>query len=260
MTASEALPWICRFAGVAFALRGLEVLLIARRQAWRSLWSDELLADEWRRGLPLPLAFARAIFSIRTLPAIAALQVVCAVILAVGMSGAAAAALFLTHLLIAIRFRGAYNGGSDMMGFVVLSSLLIALVPSDSRAPLWGAVYLGLHGLWSYLKAGLVKVREADWRAGRALPVFLARSIRPGARATASALANNPGLARLGAWLVLSFELSAPLWLVLDRALAPAFALAVLFHLVNAATFGLHHFFWIWLACWPGIAVLAALV
>lgn len=132
--------------------------------------------------------------------------------------------LLLITILTAVRFGGTLNGGSDYMTVVALSSLLVP----------WGQTYLAVQLTLSYFVAGLVKLRQPDWRNGKALT-----------RLT--------GLSALLAWPVLLWECTFPLaWL--NHTLCLAYlGIGVVFHLANAKLLGLNRFFWIWLAAYPSL-------
>jgi hypothetical protein len=52
---------------------------------------------------------------------------------------------------------------------------------------------------------------------------------------------------------VILFELAFPLTLLSQEALIAGLVIAAVFHLANAALFGLNRFFWTWLAVYPAI-------
>jgi hypothetical protein len=57
------------------------------------------------------------------------------------------------------------------------------------------------------------------------------------------------------AWIVIGFEMSAPLALFVPLHLVLVFAFAgVTFHVVNALLMGLHNFVWAFLAAYPCLA------
>jgi hypothetical protein len=132
--------------------------------------------------------------------------------------------LLLTTIYTAMRFGGTLNGGSDYMTVVVLSSKLVP----------WGEVYLAVQLTLSYFVAGLVKVRQKEWRDGSALTT----------------------LTGLPAWMarpVLLWECTFPVvWLNHNLCLI-YLAIGLVFHLVNARVLGLNRFFWIWLAAYPSL-------
>lgn len=132
--------------------------------------------------------------------------------------------LLFTTIFTAVRFGGTLNGGSDYMTVVALSSLLVP----------WGRLYLAVQLTLSYFVAGLVKLRQPDWRNG-------------------SALTRLTGLPSGLAWPLLLWECTFPLaWC--NHSLCLAYlAVGAVFHLVNSKILGLNRFFWIWLAAYPSL-------
>jgi hypothetical protein len=162
------------------------------------------------------------------------------------------AALALTSLPVLHRFQGPYNGGSDRMGLLALWCLTLSeLLP----VPAWREIafgYLGAQLVLSYFISGYVKLKNPDWRSGRALAQVFAFSAYPVAEDLRS-LAARPRLLAAMSWAVMLFEAAFPLSLAAQPALIAALAVAALFHLANACLFGLNRFFWTWLAVYPAL-------
>jgi hypothetical protein len=85
--------------------------------------------------------------------------------------------LFLGNVLILIRWRGAFNGGSDFLTLAVLTGLLVAYAVAawgdtglGMKAGLW---YIGIQSVTSYFMSGAVKILQPEWRSGRAMTIFL---------------------------------------------------------------------------------------
>ena len=89
------------------------------------------------------------------------------------------AALFVLGLAALVRFDGAYNGGSDRLGLLLLTCLLVARALPNS---LWAQVamgYLAVQLLLSYFSAGWVKLLNPEWLRGRALRDVFMFSVYP---------------------------------------------------------------------------------
>lgn len=171
---------------------------------------------------------------------------------------AVAGTLLLTQVAVSVRFGGSFNGGSDGMSLVVLLGLFVAALPFE-RAGVVGLGYIAAQATLSYLIAGLVKLRERDWRSGRALTAFLGArryGIDPRLRRSLS----RPGMARVASWAVILFECAFPLALSDPRAMCVATLVGLLFHLGNWWVFGLNRFVWAWLATYPALIFVAGLV
>ncbi len=160
-------------------------------------------------------------------------------------------ALFFTHLGMCVRFRGSFNGGSDMMTFVVLSGVLLGLFLPNVNSLKLGLSYIAIHTLYSYFKAGLVKSIRPEWRDGKAVPEFLQNSLLSDARRFGIYLSQTKHLSRMIGIFAVSFELSFPLILFFPKLVWIYFICALVFHFLIYLAFGLNRFFWIWLSAWP---------
>jgi hypothetical protein len=169
-----------------------------------------------------------------------------------------AAALLLTQLAISVRFGGSFNGGSDGMSLVVLLGLFVAALPFES-AGIVGLGYIAAQSTLSYLIAGLVKIREPDWRSGRALTAFL-HARRYGVDPQIRAWLAQPTLARALSWAVMLFECAFPAALSSPTWMCVATGLGLAFHLGNWWVFGLNRFVWAWAATYPALVFAAGLV
>ena len=166
-------------------------------------------------------------------------------------------ALCALSILILHRFEGPYNGGADRMGLLVLFCLTLAeWLPRENWKEL-AFGYLGLQLTLSYFISGWVKIRNPDWRTGRALRDVFAFSAYPVAE-NMRALADRKTLLLVGSWLVITCELLFPFSLISYITLIPFLVLAASFHLSNAMVFGLNRFFPAWIAAYPAILWLQA--
>lgn len=160
--------------------------------------------------------------------------------------------LFINSLFILKRFRGPYNGGSDRMGLLILSSLcLIYFMPSS----LWQQyvfAYLAMQLILSYFLSGVFKVINPDWWSGKVLKGILEFSEFP-AHESLRRFAIMPRLLLFASWTVVLFELAFPMVLLSKIALIIVLGLAMVFHLVNTYVFGFNRFFWTWLAAYPSL-------
>lgn len=146
-------------------------------------------------------------------------------------------------------FKGPYNGGADKMVLLALTCLVAAhYLPNGDIA----LAYLAVQLVLSYVVSGWVKLKNPDWRSGRALAEVFALSAYPQSEHL-RALGTNLALMRAGSWAVIGFELAFPLALLTAPALYAALALAAVFHAVNAVLFGLNRFLWAWVAVFPAL-------
>lgn len=163
--------------------------------------------------------------------------------------------LFISQLSLFVRWRGAFNGGSDFLTLVALTGQILGswLEYLNSAEWAWraGLWYVSLQAITSYFISGWVKLLRAEWRRGEAMTIFLNAAIY-GPLAPAHPL-RKPLLARLGSWAFIGWECVFPLAL-LHPVLAVIFCgVAAVFHFLVFWFFGLNRFFWAWIAAFPAI-------
>ncbi len=157
------------------------------------------------------------------------------------------------------RFQGPYNGGSDRMGILVLTSLLLANWLPD---PFWQRAafgYLGVQLVLSYFISGWVKIVNPEWRSGQALLNVFEYSAYPVSE-NLRTWAQRPKTLLFMSWAVIVFELVFPLSFMHQWALFAALFVATAFHFSNACFFGLNRFFWVWISAYPSLIWLQARV
>jgi hypothetical protein len=140
--------------------------------------------------------------------------------------------LLLSTLLIGVRFRGSFNGGSDYMTTLTL----LAMTFQNEFVFL----YLGLQVILSYFLAGWHKLKNPHWRIGLSLKNILTLNL-------------PNGFYKMMAWAVILFELSFPFCLLGGYYLWTYLGLGILFHLTNVYTLGLNRFFWSWISAYPAV-------
>ncbi|PUE60897.1 hypothetical protein B9Z44_14235 [Limnohabitans curvus] len=238
----------------SLTIQTLEYLRMGKYTADDAFWSWPLQRAD------IPNAPVRALFDELFKPQMHQLHLVlrlCAVV-ALAVQGASLPLigfLFVGNLLILIRWRGAFNGGSDFMTLVVLTGLLIsqvvgALVNVELgwQAGFW---YIAIQAITSYFMSGAVKLLRSEWRNGSAMTIFLNGAIyRP---LSATHPLRNKWLAMLGSWGFIVWEILFPISLVDPRLAAVFCAVAALFHFLVFWFFGLNRFFWAWLCAFPAI-------
>ena len=171
--------------------------------------------------------------------------------LALALGGAnlgVALVLFGGQLLLLVRWRGAFNGGSDFMTLVTLTGILMAQVLAlfIDPAMAWaaGLGYVGIHTLSSYFVSGWVKVKRAEWRSGRALTVFLNSGLH--GPLPVDSVFRKPAVALVCSWAFILWEGVFPLVLFKPDWVWVFGGVALLFHFMVFWFFGLNRFFWAW--------------
>jgi hypothetical protein len=239
---------------LSLTIQTLEYLRMGKYTADDAFWSWQLQRAD------IPSATVRALLDVLFKPHMHQLHLVlrlcAAVLLAVqGASLQLIGFLFVGNLLILIRWRGAFNGGSDFLTLVVLTGLFISqVVGAFGNAELgWqaGFWYIAIQAITSYFMSGAVKLLRPEWRNGSAMTIFLNGAIYGPLSATHPL--RNKWLAMMGSWGFIVWEILFPFSL-LDPRLAVVFcAVAALFHFLVFWFFGLNRFFWAWLCSFPAI-------
>lgn len=243
----------CLFAW-SLAIQTVEYLRMRAATGEQGVWAWSLQRRD------IPIAWVRRILDRLFMPQVhqahLVLRLLAALVLGVqGGSLGLVGFLFLGNVLILIRWRGAFNGGSDFLTLVVLTGLLIAYAVDawgdgelGVKAGLW---YVGLQSLTSYFMSGAVKALQPEWRSGRAMTIFLNGAIY--GPLPAGHPLRHPTLALLGSWTFILWECAFPLAL-LNATVAVAFcAVATLFHVLVFWFFGLNRFLWAWMASFPAV-------
>ncbi len=238
----------------SLTIQTLEYLRMGKYTAEAGAWSWPLQRDD------IPNASVRVVLDVLFKPRVhqwhLLLRLLAAAVLAVqGASLPLIGFLFAGNLLILIRWRGAFNGGSDFMTLVVLTGLLISqVVGAFGHVQLgWqaGFWYIAIQSITSYFMSGAVKLLRREWRNGSAMTIFLNGAIYGPLSATHPL--RNKWLAMLGSWGFVVWEILFPLSLIDPRLAALLCAVAALFHLLVFWCFGLNRFFWAWLCSFPAI-------
>lgn len=158
--------------------------------------------------------------------------------------------MFVSHVLICLRFLGSFNGGSDFMILQVLAALCFqSIFPSQIKAAL---LYIAVQLSLSYFLAGVAKAKNADWLRGKALGGFILQSLYR-KHPDLILLAKKDGLLRLASYSVLSFELLFPAVWGAPQLAYIFLGVGAIFHIANFWIFGLNRFFFAWLSAYPAL-------
>jgi hypothetical protein len=152
-------------------------------------------------------------------------------------------------LLLLVRWRGAFNGGSDFMTLVTITGILIAQVLAlwAGQGMGWavGLSYIAIHTLSSYFVSGWIKLLQPEWRSGQALTVFLNGGIY--GPLPADSVFRRPKVAMGCSWAFILWEAVFPLGLLNPNGVLLFMVIAAVFHFLVFWFFGLNRFFWAWL-------------
>lgn len=250
---SMALRLTAMITGAAFSLQTLELLSIRDSAKDTGIWSWPSVRKDFEY-LPAPaLSALDTCLSYPGFVVLLVLRLCFSIWIAISIHPVALLGAFLTTLLIAVRWRGSFNGGSDFMNLIVLSALCIAAFfrsnASVAIACLW---YIAVQTCTSYFIAGIIKLKKKNWRSGKALSGFLSTTVYS-PDPMSSAIAGNPLVCALFSWAVMIFECAFPLALLSPSLCSIAISLALLFHLGNFYFFGLNRFVLSWAAAYPAL-------
>lgn len=256
-TAVRALECLC---AISLLIQTLEFLRLREATRKNGVWSwsiqhaDIAHAPAWLRRV------FDGIYRERTHHLHLLLRAGTAASLLAGSSPVSVVLLFTSTVLILIRWRGAFNGGSDFMTIVALTGMLIAHLASYAVGPVlaWkaGLWYITIHAMSSYFISGAIKLFSPAWRNGRALTFFLDGGLY-GPLAERS-LFRRPAIARACAWAFILWECSFPLAMAGPRCAIAACSVAAVFHFLVFRFFGLNRFFWAWVVSFPAIIYCSA--
>jgi hypothetical protein len=246
MTIAIAELWMARAASLATTIAALELIVMHRAVGETGVYRWSTLRCEVPSALRAP---AGLVFSTTGTWLVLLAQLAAALALPFTTCAVAPWIAFVTTLLIAMRFRGSYNGGSDSMLLVGL--LALAVARTDERLALAGLGYAAAQLVLSYTISGWAKLRDPQWRDGSALDV-LVRLPHYGVPPRWIRILTSRA-ARPASFAMLAFECAFPFALVDIRVCVVMLVIAAVFHLANAVVFGLNRFLWAWLAAFPAL-------
>jgi hypothetical protein len=261
LSAALAQHAVAVLLALALGLQSVELLSVRSDFAGNGVFVWGVLRSEFR-ALPRPLrALLDVLLNDRSFPALLALQLAFALALPWTTRPLVPLCLFVTALLVCVRFRGTYNGGSDAMTLVLVLGSVIArlgpeVAPGGQPSSVWqraGLGYIAAQLVLSYFLAGISKLRSSSWRRGLALPRLLRAHAYAVPVPMQDALTGSTR-ALLTSWLVMLFECLFPVapWLG-PAGCALVLTFGVAFHAFNAVALGLNRFLWAWLAAYPAL-------
>jgi hypothetical protein len=236
--------------GISLLIQVAEYLRIAQSSDPQGIWSWPVQRVDIPPQTVWVGRFLDVVFQPRPYRVQLWVRGLAAVVLIVqGASLGLALVLFVGTLLLLVRWRGAFNGGSDFMSLVTITGILIAQVVAlwADKGLGWavGLSYIAIHTLSSYFVSGWIKLLQPEWRSGRALTVFLNGGIY-GPLAPGSVF-RRPKVAMYCSWAFILWEAVFPLGLFNQNGALLFMAIAVVFHFLVFWFFGLNRFFWAWL-------------
>ncbi len=247
-----ALVWSERLLALAVLFQTLELLNL------RPIWSDTGI---WRwsqvrrdyEKVPVFLIKLLDFFLLQDhFHRLLQVRLLCSILIWIYPSALFTGVLFFSTWLIGVRWRGMFNGGSDSMTLLLALGLWVARLFQGNLLMVKAAfAYIAIHLTGSYLIAGMVKLRNLDWRSGKAIPLFFETPRYDSPPEWVRSMMNRPELSILISWVVILFEITFPLAWFSPIAFWTYFILAMIFHVSNFYVFGLNRFVFIWAAAYP---------
>jgi len=248
-----AIQWVQRFIAIAVIFQTIELLQIRTTFADNGVWSWNDLKKEFKIFSPFNQRMLDFFLNYRNFLCLLFVRLFMAICLLFFSNAFILAILLFSTIMIGLRWRGTFNGGSDYMTILVLSALTAESLSSHSYkislAVLW---YLSIQVCSSYFIAGLVKIRRQNWRNGTALRCFVASTIYREDELSRF-IKEKKGIAIVLSWLLFLFELGFPLALVSSDLSLVVILMAIFFHVGNFYIFGLNRFVFAWMACYPAL-------
>ncbi len=162
--------------------------------------------------------------------------------------------IFLSSILINLRFRGIFNGGSDYLAIMIQWVCLIGLFYPDTLFSKIGLLYLAVQVIYSYFIAGYIKIIKPTWRQGLALPALLNNSILNSGLSFSRFLKKHRRFSQIITFTFLIFEISFPIIIWRPELGIYFLAFGFIFHMLNFILLGLNRFSQMWtvsyLAVW----------
>lgn len=247
---------------LAFAVFWQTLELLILRPAWdrEGVWRIQDLLGDYDR---LP-KIARAELGVLFLPSVFLLVLwvrlaACVAVALFPLNAVLLGWIFLSTCIIAVRWRGTFNGGSDSItAWSALGLFLSAWVKAEPHLMKFGLGLIAVQLTASYFLAGFVKARNRQWWTGEALALFMATPGYDSAPERVRKWVIQPHRARLFSVGVIFFELAFPLAWRSPWVCAALLAVAFVFHLGNFLVFGLNRFVWAWLAAYPALFWIAS--
>jgi hypothetical protein len=249
MNGELVVRWLELLGGFSILLQCVEYWRIADSTdpdgvwAWRVQRADIPASPVWVRAL-LDMLYQPRLYRAQLL--LRGLAALC--LMVGGNQWWLAVGLFAGQLLLLVRWRGAFNGGSDFMTLITVTGLLIAQVVGLFAGAEMGwtvaLTYIGLQTLSSYFVSGWVKLKRPEWRNGQAMTVFLNSGLY--GPLPPDSVFRRPLVALLCSWAFILWEGLFPLVLLWPDGVGIFVLLAGVFHFLVFWFFGLNRFFWAW--------------
>jgi len=252
MESSDLIFLTSLLISLSLVFQSLELIILRKTFSEEGIWRWSSLKKEFQ-DIPLLSTFLNYALQYQCILFLLYLRIALSIILPLYNHYLILLSLLIIHILLCIRWRGSIYGGSDYMSIIILCALSISSFSNDS---IWMdtacLVYIGLQSILSYFISGIVKINKKNWRSGKALEGFLLSPSYIVPEKFKKFAFDKPIMISLS-WFIMLFEISFPLALFDPNLCLTYLSIAATFHLINVYIFGLNHFFFVWLASYPGI-------
>lgn len=259
ITLSEAVRLFECIGAISLLIQTIEFLNLSAQTGREGVWTWSVQRKDLAHANPVTQKIFDVLFEDGVLRAHLWLRLLLISSLFLGSSSGTSVLIFTSTVILLVRWRGAFNGGSDFMTLVFLTSLMIGnlAAPFLGTETAWTVAlwYVCVQSLTSYLLSGASKLLAGRWRDGQALTYFLDGGIHGPLRA--GSIYRNPRVAIGCSWAFMVWECTAPLVLISQQLASIWCAIAVAFHLLVFRFFGLNRFFWAWVTTLPAIVYCA---
>lgn len=251
-SAWRSFEWL---GAISLLVQTAEFLRLSRATSKAGVWSWAVQRDDLAHASPQLRKVADRLYADMAWRVLLWSRAAIAATLFVGGTPLSALFLFLSGIAVLIRWRGAFNGGSDFMTLVFSSALVVA----HCSAPVLGVELAFTAALWfaciqavtSYFISGAIKLASARWRSGEALTHFLDGGLY--GPLPPSSKFRRLEIAAACSWAFIFWEIAFPLALIAPEVAVVWCAVACVFHLLVFRYFGLNRFFWAWMTMFPAI-------
>ncbi|MBC7692031.1 MAG: HTTM domain-containing protein [Methylotenera sp.] len=249
----EALSWTQKLIGVAVFLQTIELLQLRSKFNETGIWKWSTLQREFQI-FPRPVfALLDFLLGYRNFIAVLFLRLIASATVIFFPHPALFLFLLLSTVLISLRWRGTFNGGSDFMTLIVLMGVSGATVFREIPIVRLACLgYIAIQTCTSYFIAGFIKMKTSNWRRGKALPGFLNATIHDG-NPLLNSISRNRVICLAASWAVIVFECGFPSALLNPQLCVVLIGLGFLFHLGTWIIFGLNRFLFAWMAAYPAL-------
>ena len=253
-------------AGIGVTIASLETLLSWRNYARGGIFDGQLLAQHTvLEHSALARRLLGWLFTGAALYVLVGLRLTCGITLlipniSVWTRAVAAAVAFFSGGTLMWRNRYGSDGGDQMIAIVLAGVAVGSFFPSSELTQTAAIAFIAVQACLAYFVAGIAKSLSPFWRSG-AVMVAIMDSETWGSYRLGSWLVRSRLWSSLASWTVIVAECAfpavvfAPSWLTVV-----ILSWGILFHTFCALAMGFNIFFWAFMAAYPAILYIRALM